>query len=276
MVRDLLQVEGIDLLDMPRFVDIQLQIPLDVKRDGKVSASRAVEQILARVKEVREHESAVMPGSVYCYFRESAEATASRPQESRDVFDGFESTGRPIFTDFVTMSIERKHDGVDALLAGEDIVLTHVSLGRVLRTQQLAVFGKSSPVYRILGQVDAGLFQLLNSPKQAAFSFQLLRGTSLEGKPRLRLHPVGAADLMDLADPSIGQILHRFQQRLNTESLRLAGKLANDTELDEEEFVLPLLQDLAKQVSGRHKRRSRRTAHAEERSVEGHRPTTKA
>ena len=63
-------------------------------------------------------------------------------------------TGRPKFTDFVTMAIERKSAGIDKLLAGEDVTLTHVTQGRVLRTEQLAAFGKSSPVFRVLGQVD--------------------------------------------------------------------------------------------------------------------------
>ena len=42
------------------------------------------------------------------------------------------------------------------------------------------------------------------------------------------------------------------------------------------EFVLPLLQDLARRLSGRAKRQGRRTEHAVQRADEGQRPTTKA
>ncbi len=276
MAEGLLQIEGIDFLSKPRFMDIEVRIPLDPGRDGAKAASEVMERILRRVKEVRDHDRALVPGSVYCYYAETAESHASRPKELREVFDGYSSTGRPEFTDFVTMAIERKQEGIDELLAGEDLVITHVSIGRALRTAQLAEFGKSSPIYRILGQVDAGLFPVMNSSKKAAFSFQLLRGTTLEGRPRLRIHPVGAADVMDLADPSVAQILSRFQRRLDQDSLRLAGKLANDEQLDEEEFVLPLLQELAKQLSGRARRKNRRTKHADQRTEEGQRPTTKA
>ncbi len=277
MAQDLLDIEGVDMLGRPRFMDVQVRIPLDAKRDGGRSASMLVEQILRRVQEVREHDRALVPGSVYCYFSESADAESSRPAEPRHVFDGYTSTGRPQFTDFVTMAIERKDDGIDALLDGQDVVVTHVSLGRVLRTAQLAEFGKSSPVYKILGQVDAGLYPVVNGPHKAAFSFQLLRGSTLEGKPRLRVHSVSAVDLTDLADPSVAEILRRFQQRLDAESLRLAAKESKGTtEEEEEEFVLPLLQELAKRLSGRAKRQGRRTEHAVQRADEGQRPTTKA
>jgi hypothetical protein len=277
MAQNLLEIEGVDVLGRPRFMDVQVRIPLEPRRDGKRSAANLVEQILARVREVREHERALVPGAVYCYFHESASAGTSRPSEPRQVFDGYTSTGRPQFTDFVTMAIERKDEGIDALLNGEEVVVTHVSVGRVLRTQQLAEFGHGSPIYRILGQVDAGLFAVVNSPQRAAFSFQLLRGVTLEGKPRLRIHPVGAVDIADLADPAFQEVLRRFQQRLDAESLRLAGKQAGSTEeLDEEEFVLPLLNELARQLQGHARRRGRRTGHAVQRSEEGQRPTAKA
>lgn len=274
MAHALLKIGGVDVLSMPRFLDLNLRIPLDESDVGQ-AADAAAQAILARVREVREHERALRPGAVYCYFQGSAEGEGTRPTEARQVFDGFGSTGRPVFTDFVTMAIERKDPGIDRMLGGEDIVLTHVTMGRVLRTQQLAEFGGNSPVFRILGQVDAGLFKVLGAEQRAAFSFQLLRGTTLEGKPRLRLHAVGAVDLMDLADPSVLHILSRFQRRLDAESLRLAGKAVHG-EVDEEEFVLPLLNELAQKLAGRQKHRSRRTAHADERSEEGQRPTPRA
>ncbi len=274
MAHALLRIGGVDVLSMPRFLDLNLRIPLDASDVGQ-AADAAAQAILARVREVREHERALRPGAVYCFFQGSAEGEGTRPTEPRQVFDGFSSTGRPVFTDFVTMAIERKDPGIDRMLGGEDIVLTHVTMGRVLRTQQLAEFGGNSPVFRILGQVDAGLFKVLGAEQRAAFSFQLLRGTTLEGKPRLRLHAVGAVDLMDLADPSVLHILSRFQRRLDAEALRLAGKAVHG-EVDEEEFVLPLLNELAQKLAGRQKHRSRRTAHADERSEEGQRPTPRA
>jgi hypothetical protein len=228
------------------------------------------------IEDVQKNETALAPRSVYCYFHESAEAEGCRPTELRQVFDGYGSTGRPKFTDFVTMAIERKAKGIEGLVGGDDITLTHVTQGRVLRTAQLAEFGKTSPVFRVLGQVDAGLFAVRGTDSKAAFSLQVLLGKNLQGLPVLRLHPVGKCDVMDLADQSVPQILHRFQGDLDEAVLRLRGLLAKDGETDAEEFVLPLMQNLAKQLEDRARHRSRRTDHAEKRAQKSTRPTSKA
>jgi hypothetical protein len=275
MAQALLRVEGVDPLAMPRYLDLNLRVPLDGGNDVRHAAGTAVEQILQRVREVREHERALRPGAVYSYFEGSSHAEGCRPTEPRHIFDGYNSTGRPVFTDFVTMAIERKHPQIDRLLAGEDIVLTRVTMGRVLRTQQLAEFGGNSPVFKILGQVDAGLFRVLGAAGKCAFSFQLLRGTSLEGRVRLRLHAVGAVDPMDLADPSLLQILSRFQRQLDVEAMRLQGQ-STQGEVDEEAFVLPLLNDLAQRLQNRTRNAGRRTQHGLERSDAGDRPTSRA
>lgn len=275
MAQSLLRVEGVDPLAMPRYLELQLRVPLDGGNDVRHAAGTAVEQILKRVREVREHEQALRPGAVYSYFAGSSHADGCRPTEARHVFDGYTSTGKPNFTDFVTMAIERKDPQIERLLAGDEIILTHVTMGRVLRTQQLAEFGGNSPVFKILGQVDAGLFRVLGAAGRCAFSFQLLRGTTLEGRIRLRLHAVGAIDPMDLADPALMQILSRFQRRLDEEAMRLQGQQQNG-EVDEEEFVLPLLQDLARQLQNRTRSAGRRTQHGLERSEEGQRPTPRA
>ncbi len=275
MAQALLKVEGVDPLAMPRYLELNLRVPMDKGNDVRHAAGTAVEQILQRVREVREHEQALRPGAVYSYFADSSHADGCRPTEPRAVFDGYSSTGKPTFADFVTLAIERKDPQVERMLAGEEIVLTHVTMGRVLRTQQLAEFGGQSPVFRILGQVNAGLFRTLSDGGRCAFSFQLLRGQTLEGRVRLRLHCVGAVDPMDLADPALMQILSRFQRKLDGEALRLEGKLKNG-EVDEEEFVLPLLQDFAKQLQGRTRSAGRRTQHGLERSEQGQRPTSRA
>jgi hypothetical protein len=275
MAHTLLHIEGVDPLAMPRYLELNLRIPLDGGNDVRHAAGTAVEQISKRVREVREHEKALRPGAVYSYFADSSHADGCRPAEPRQVFEGYSSTGKPQFADFVTMAIERKDPNIDRLLAGEDIVLTRVTMGRVLRTQQLAEFGGNSPVFKILGQVDAGLFRTLDATGRCAFSFQLLRGTTLEGRARLRLHTVGAVDPMDLADPGLMQILSRFQRQLDAEAMRLQGQQQGG-EVDEEAFVLPLLQDLARQLQGRTRNAGRRTQHGLERSEEGQRPTSRA
>lgn len=275
MAAGLLRIEGVDPLAMPRFLELNLRVPIDGGGDMHKAASTAVEQILQRVREVREHERALRPGAVFSYFAGSSHAEGCRPTEPRQVFDGYSSTGKPVFSDFVTMAIERKDQNIDRLLAGEDIVITRVTMGRVLRTQQLAEFGGNSPVFKILGQVDAGLFRVLGAAGKCAFSFQLLRGTTLEGRVRLRLHAVGAVDPMDLADPALMQILSRFQRVLDQEALRLQGQ-SQQGEVDEEAFVLPLLNDLARQLQNRTRNALRRTQHGLERSEAGQRPTSRA
>lgn len=275
MADRLLDVEGVDLVGRPRHIEVRLKIPLDAARDGARAATQAVEQIVARVRDVREHEAALQPGAVFCYFTGSATAPHSRPPSTRQVFEGYGSTGRPTYAEFVTLAIERRAEAIDRLVAGDDLVVTYVSMGRVLRTQQLHEFGQTSTVFRILGQVDAGLYPLVGSAEKAAFSFQLLRAQTLDGLMRFRLHWVGAADLRDIADPSVLAILKRFQQKLDHESLRYQGLQAHGKTVDDEEFVQPFLAELAKQLAGRARRASHRTEHAMERVEDGQRPTTK-
>ncbi len=275
MAHMLLHVEGVDPLSMPRYLELNLRVPLDGGNDIRHAAGTAVEQISKRVREVREHEKALRPGAVYCYFAGSSHAEGCRPTEPRHVFDGYSSTGRPQFADFVTLAIDRKDPQIDGLLAGEEIILTRVTMGRVLRTQQLAEFGGNSPVFKILGQVDAGLFRVLGAAGRCAFSFQLLRGATLEGRVRLRLHPVGAVDPMELADPALMQICSRFQRHLDVEAMRLQGQQQSGA-VDEEAFVLPLLQEFARQLQSRTRHAGRRTQHGLERAEEGQRPTSRA
>lgn len=275
MAHTLLHVEGVDPLAMPRYLELNLRVPLDGGNDIRHAAGTAVEQISKRVREVREHEKALRPGAVYSYFADTSHAEGCRPTEPRHVFDGYSSTGKPQFADFVTLAIERKDPQIERLLAGEEIILTRVTMGRVLRTQQLAEFGGNSPVFKILGQVDAGLFRVLGAAGRCAFSFQVLRGTTLEGRVRLRLHAVGAVDPMDLADPALMQILSRCQRQLDVEAMRLQGQQQNG-EVDEEAFVLPLLQELARQLQSRTRSAGRRTQHGLERAEEGQRPTSRA
>ena len=285
MAHELLDAEGVSFLARPRYMDVQVRIPLDARQEGARAAAYAMQQVVQRVQEVRAHDRALVEGAVYCYFSESADGEGSRPEEPRQVFDGYSSTGRPVFSDFVTMAIDRKSPGLDAMLAGEDVILTHVQMGRVLRTAQLAEFGKASPVYRILGQVDAGLFKVRGAETKAAFSFQVLRGQTLEGKPLLRVNPVGKHKVIDLEDPSVARILRRFQLHLEDEALRLAGLEANananaSADAQEapnaEEFVKPLLQELARKLESRARSRGRRTEHADQRVEKSQRPTTKA
>ncbi len=276
MLRSVLDSQHVHFLSRPRFMELEMRVPLDARMDGTRCASQLVNAVLKLVADVRDNDDALVPGAVYCFFSESAEAEGCRPDEPRLVFDGYGSTGRPKFTDFVTMAIERKSAGIDKLLGGEEVTLTHVSAGRVLRTAQLAEFGKTSPVFRILGQVDAGLFAVRGQDAKAAFSFQVLLGKDLEGHPVLRLHPVGLCDVMNLVDHSVAQILQRFQGDLDEASLRLRGLQKNGSAPDEEEFILPMLQDLAKRLEDRERHRSRRTEHAERRAAKGDRPTTKA
>lgn len=275
MAERLLEVEGVDSLGRPRFLEIKLRVPLDVERDGVKASRQAVDQIVSRVRDVREHEAALKPGAVYCFFSGSADERHSRPESPRQVFEGYGATGRPNFADFMTVAVERRAEGIDRLANGEDLVVTCVSMGRVLRTQQLHEFGAQSPVFRVLGQVDAGLYALTGRDEKAAFSFQLLRAQTLDGATRFRLHWVSGADLRDVADPMVPAILKRFQQRLDRESLRYQGLDATGKAGDDEEFVLPFLQELAKQLAGRARRAAQRTEHANERVDEGQRPTTK-
>src|SRR5690606_31762209 len=131
MAQRLLEVEGVDELARPLWIEGTVDVPLHPGADLSKASNALVQRILERVHEVRAHESALVPGHAYCYRSDSPES--ARPSSVRHVFDGFQSTGRPLFADFVTLAIERRDPGFEELVNGQDVIVTHVSMGRVLR-----------------------------------------------------------------------------------------------------------------------------------------------
>jgi hypothetical protein len=69
--------------------------------------------------------------------------------------------------------------------------------------------------------------------------------------------------------------MNRFQRHLDTEAMRLEGQ-SKGGEIDEEAFVLPLLNEFAQKLEGRTRNTGRRTQHGLERTEGGQRPTSRA
>src|SRR5215207_8497126 len=114
--------------------------------------------------------------SAAALWAEGAIAQDAYPSHAVTIINAFPPGGaNDIVTRPLASALEQvlKQPQIERLLAGEEIVLTRVTMGRVLRTQQLAEFGGNSPVFKILGQVDAGLFRVLGAAGRCAFSFQL-------------------------------------------------------------------------------------------------------
>ena len=86
-VMERITVAETTVADWDGILDLNLRVPLDTGNDVRHAAGTAVEQILKRVREVREHEKALRPGAVYSYFADSAHAEGCRPTEPRQVFE---------------------------------------------------------------------------------------------------------------------------------------------------------------------------------------------
>jgi hypothetical protein len=259
-------------------VEIPLRIPLR-EQDVSDTSAKLVQEVRDRIRSQKQAEGALIAGRAYCFRCDSVMCEHGRPAKARDVFDGYTSMGRPRFTDFVTLAIDRRDPGLERLLAGDTRILAFVDRGDALKTEQLSEFGKTSHVYDLVGQVTAGLFDVGGEHRRAAVSFQAVLVRNADGAPRLKAHYVSAVDIFDKAHPSLGRIFSSFQKALDQESIRLFGdekSQSGESDKGAAYRVLPILRELARDLTHEAKGRERRTLHAIDRTEDRGRPTETA
>ncbi|MEZ5988978.1 MAG: hypothetical protein R3F30_07615 [Planctomycetota bacterium] len=204
-------------------VELGLKLPL---RPGE--AGRAARRLMDSLRGRLEHEvlqsGRLVPGRAWCFRSDSYEDPSCRPLDPRQVLVGYGLEGRPRFADLVTLAIERKHEEVDALLAGKEGAVSFVETGRSVTADLEPAFDPAAAPWRLVGQAMIGLFQSNEEGRRVALTLQVLeRKDGEDGRTRLQLHLVSAADLVDLPDPSIHRILKGYQQRLNELARQIDG-----------------------------------------------------
>jgi len=248
---------------------------------------------LQRAAELYVDRRAAIPlGRVYCHWCRSFFCEHSAPPEPRCVFGGYTPTGQPTWPEFVSVLLERRHPRVDSIFHGNPSLVTLVQWGGELTKAQLPVYGKRSPVCRILGQIAMGYIQFPDGlwlPNDAggprsplAITLQAVEvGVHGHGAP-LILNVVSKIPddspayqvFEESRDTRLADALHASRQSLVEASLIRMSRRRRGGE--RQRLVMAALQRLAKNLDRIFRQRERRTFHSQERHANRGRPASTA
>ncbi|MBN1355986.1 hypothetical protein JXA40_06900 [bacterium] len=127
------------------------------------------EQIRLSLAETVSASGAYQRGRVYCYLCESAFCSHARPPDPNSVFSGYQANGKPEWTGFLQMLIDRRVDA-SGLFSDTQTLVGMVLPGRELKRRLMHGFGKSSKTYDLLAQVVLGYLTLPRSYRETSGS----------------------------------------------------------------------------------------------------------
>jgi len=293
--RALAELEGYprdSTMPLERLV-VPISIPLTGDPERPVMSSDVMDLVDALRQHLDEGLTAMRawrPGAVYCFQSASCDAPQCTPPDDADTFSGYTASGKPEWTSFVNLCIDRKDPRVDKLFDPHPEVIALAMDTEVITSAQLPVFGKDSHAFRVLGQVAVGLLprrlgRAQTSPQdRIALTLQIIETRSEEGRPRLRLNIIGmsldeiaaAAGETGPRGPaeSLRRTINETRRAMVTLEARIERSGHGDDPAKVAALVRPLLSQLRGDIarcfrSGRH-----RTQHAEKRHTDGKRPTS--
>jgi hypothetical protein len=223
-------------------------------------------------------------GRVYCHWCRSFTCEHSAPPESRSIFGGYTATGQPRWPEFVSVLIEKRHPRIDDVFRETPAPITLLQGGNELASEQLPIYGKHSPIYRILGQVALGyLFLPVNgSGKRAplAITFQAVeprdggQGLGLNVLGRLQDGTPAYQAIEESSDSRLADAL--LTARRSLDELALFRSPRRGREAERKRRVFGILNNLARNIDRIFRQRSRRTQHSQDRHLERGRPASSA
>ncbi len=253
-------------------LELELKIPLR-RRDVQAAADAYVRKLRESLEKSVLEQGLLVPGRTWCFNTASFDSDYSRPDDPRQVLVGYGLEGRPRFADLVTLAIERKHECVDALLAGKEGAVHFLEKGSDVTSGIEPAFDPKAAPFRLVAQTMAGLYASSEEGRRVALTIQVLEHQDGDNKKRLLVHPVCAVDLLDLPELGVVRSLRRFQDELDALQRANLGKDAASESYDLEEQCVGLLRDLMRRFSSSTKNRERKTDHARDREAGGQRPT---
>lgn len=272
----------------------QLALTLDVPTAGDLelrnSAKATVEELQDAIREHLKGKLSFRPGRVFCYQCDSCECRHSEPTSSTDTFAGYTATGKPTWKDFANLCLERKDERVDLLFAKKPQVVAVKFSAAELTEELLPKFGRGSLVFRVLGQVTAGLipekwFANKDGDARVAMTLQLVETRSNSPRHRLRLNILNATldDLAATGDVGgrapaerLRRAVSQSKKRLESLARKVIQAEARNRDFDLRGDCTALLSQLTSEVEKVFRPPQTRTQHAQERHVGGQRPTSSA
>jgi len=243
-----------------------------------------LEQLRERIQEVGDGVIALRPGRIYCYWCKSNACHHGLPMTPREVFIGYDPTGRPRFNDFADLALARRDPRIEGLYRDPPEPMAIYENGAALRADQLQVFGGRSVVFNILGQVAIGYFpfKAKRSGEREVFSLtlQAIETRRRDGGTLLDLNILGRIPegtlqqwIDEAFDGAMLRTVRQARRRIREVGRKNRGR-QNRGEL--EALVEPHLNELARTLERFPRQVVRRTSHVQNRRRQGNRPTRKA
>ncbi len=270
---------------------LRLNLSLQVNPDGgpeapgeacpeRTFAEELLKTIGQAVDEQVHRGAPFPPGRVRCFWCASFECPHSVPASPRSVFAGYGPTGLPLWTDLATLALERRDPRIDDFYRDPPIPISIFQSGEDLVSAQLAIYGKRSGVYRILGQVSVGYLSLPAGPRaervQAALTLQAVQVD--RGRRGLHLNVIGRLDdgtdlwrvLEAEPDSRLSDALGAARERLAESGFRRRRGRSLDHE------ARGALGRLARNLDRIFRQQVRRTKHSQDRHLNRERPAAAA
>lgn len=279
LVRERRELTGLAGQKETARVQLSISVPPD---EGARPGTEALFDQLRRSAARFADETAAFPaGHVYCYWCRSFRCVHSRPASPRAMFNGYSATGQPLWNELGSVLLERQDPRIDLLFGESSSILTLTQTGGELASRQLAVYGKGSPIYRILGQVTVGYlqppprssiaepfaltFQAVEAPGEHAAQLNILAFLPPEHTARQLLE--------EHFDPRITDAVVTTRRRLREIGLTRYSRRRRH---EKTRHVLDALRSLERTLDRIFRQSRRRTLHARTRHRNPRRPTSVA
>lgn len=265
------------------------QIALPLREPGSVrhtphalyeELQRAVDRGLPRATQA-------LLGRVHCYWCRSLECEHASPPEPRSTFGGYSPVGQPLWLEFATVALGRRHPRVEELFWSDPALIALVEPGSELTRAQLSVYGKSSPVYRILAQIAMGYISypdglFLERRGDMARASVAITLQAVDTGASIFLNIIGTLPdrspvyqaLEESRAASVQEALSTTRRHLEELALLRFGRKRRSSERGRR--ALLILERLSRTLERIFRQRQRRTAHAQDRHQSPDRPASAA
>ncbi len=217
-------------------------------------------QIRDGLAKLRASEANWQYGRAYCYHCESSMCAHSKSPRGAAVFNGYGSSGKPLWIDFVQQLLDTDNKNTYLLYEKNPPLLTTMFTGESLKKAQLKFFGKDSKLYNVLGQVSVGYFTYQS--KRIAMSIQIVEHINAMGKTVLDVNLLSHSDLRAfLLQRSCEQVFLSIKRLENTVD-NLSKQLNKINRRLLKNKVHKALKKLCHDLERSHQRKKNRSNHA--------------
>ncbi len=264
----------------PGVVRLELEVPLSQGGGALADAVEKADADLSReLESLLRSRGVLSPGRLYCLRCTSPECEHSVPEDGRQIFAGYGSSGLPRWVAFGQWLLERQHPRLDDIYRKPPRLVTERVSGQELGAEVLDIYRDDDADFRLHGQVTAGWYAV--PPRHGgalahiALSFQVI-----SSRRRFALNVLGRGP----GGEPLGELYERLRvvpwQGVVAWGQQVLASIEKAQTKNQRQAVEGriegLLKGLERRLSQDQRARGRRTDHAEKRHHEGDRPTRMA